>query len=57
MSSSEDDSGVDVPTSNSATLPDEGQHTERIFTNKGPREFLIVDHTVNLRKNTKISPI
>jgi hAT family C-terminal dimerisation region len=43
MSSSEDDSGVDVPIPNSATLPDEGQHTERIFTNKGPREFLVVD--------------
>ena len=57
MSSSEDDFGVDVPAPNSATLPDEGQYTERIFTNKGPREFLVVDHTTNLRKNIKISPI
>ena len=57
MSSSEDDSSVDVPIPNSATLPDEGEHTERIFINKGPREFLVVDHTANLRKNTKISPI
>jgi hypothetical protein len=57
MSSSEDDSGVNVPTFNSVTLLNERQHTKRIFTNKGPRKFFIVDHTTNLRRNTKISPI
>jgi hypothetical protein len=48
--SSEDESG-DVPPTN------EGQFTERIFSNKGMRGFLIVDHSANLRKNSKISAI
>jgi hypothetical protein len=48
--SSEDESGYVPPTN-------EGQLTERIFSNKGMREFLIVDHSANLRKNSKISVI
>jgi hypothetical protein len=33
------------------------QRTERILTKKGLREFLVVDHTANVRKNSKISAI
>jgi hypothetical protein len=40
MSSSEDDSRVDVAIPNSTTYPDEGRHTERIFTNSGSRESM-----------------
>ena len=32
-------------------------HVERIINNRGIGIFLIVDHTANLRKNSKIFPI
>src|SRR3954452_7693105 len=57
MSSCEDESGTGVPIPSSSTNPDKGQHTERVFTNKGVREFLVIEHTANLRNNTKISAI
>jgi hypothetical protein len=55
--SSEDESGDVVPIPSSSVNPNEEQLTERIFSNKGMREFLIVDHSANLRKNSKISAI
>jgi hypothetical protein len=57
MSSSENEPGIDTPIPSSSTNPDKGQYTERVFTNKGVREFLVIEHTANLRKNTKISAI
>ena len=55
--SSSDESGAELSRPSSATLPDKEKHTERILGRRGYREFLIVDHTANLRKNTKISAI
>lgn len=57
MSSCEDESGTGVPIPSSSTNPDKGQHTERVFANKGVRDFLAIEHTANLRNNTKISAI
>jgi hypothetical protein len=55
--SSSDESGAELSRPSSATLPDGEKHTERILGRRGYREFLIVEHTANLRKNTKISAI
>jgi hypothetical protein len=57
MSISSDESGAELPDPSFPTLPDKEQYTERILTKKGLREFLIVDHTANVRKNAKISAI
>ena len=57
MSSCEDEPGTSVPIPSSSTNPDKEQHTERVFTNKGVREFLIIEHTTNLRNNTRTSAI
>ena len=55
--SSSDESGIDQAVSSSSTLPDRERHTKRVLGKRGLQEFLVVDHTANLRKNTKISPI
>jgi hypothetical protein len=57
MSISGDESGAELSEPSFPTLPDREQHTERILTKKGLREFLIVDHTANVHKNSKISAI
>jgi hypothetical protein len=57
MSSCENESGTGVPIPSSSTNPDKGQHIECVLTNKGVREFLVIEHTANLRNNTKISAI
>ena len=57
MSISGDESGAELPEPSFPTLPDKEQHTERILTKRGLREFLVVDHTANVRKNSKISAI
>jgi hypothetical protein len=51
-----DESGTDLP-SPFSTFPNKEQHTERILGRRGCRESLIVDHTANRRKNSKISAI
>jgi hypothetical protein len=53
---SSDESGDDLPEP-SSSFPNPDNHTERILTSEGLRTFLVVDHTANLRKNTKISAI
>jgi hypothetical protein len=55
--SSSDESGIDQPIPSSSTLPEKERHTERVLGKRGLQEFLVVDHTANLRKNTKISAI
>jgi hypothetical protein len=45
MSSCEDESGIDILVPSSSANPDKEQHTERVFTKKGVREFLVVEHT------------
>jgi hypothetical protein len=44
-------------TVSSSALPNEGKHIERLLGKKGPREFLVVEHTANLRKNSRISTL
>jgi len=41
----------------SSAIPDNENHTERVAEKRGVREFLVVDRTANLRKNSKISSI
>jgi hypothetical protein len=53
--SSSDESGADAPEPSSSSLPNSDDHTGHIVTAKGLRTFLVVEHTANLRKNTKIS--
>src|SRR5277367_6026488 len=55
--SSSDESGTDLPSSSSSTFPNKERYTERILGRRGCREFLIVDHTANRRKNSKVSAI
>jgi len=38
-------------------VPDKGKCIKRIINNRGLRTFLVVDHTTNLRKNSKVSAI
>jgi hypothetical protein len=52
-----DESGIGQPISSSSTLPDRERHTKRVLGKRGFQEFLVVDHTANLRKNAKISAI
>jgi hypothetical protein len=44
-SSCEDESGIDILVSSSSANPGKEQHTERVFTKKGVREFLVVERT------------
>jgi hypothetical protein len=60
--SSDDQSGIDQSPPSSpppppSSVPDKEKHIERIINNRGLRTFLVVDHTANLRKNTKIFAI
>jgi hypothetical protein len=57
MSISGDESDAELPEPFFPTLPDKEQYTERILIKKGLREFLVVNHTANIRKNSKISAI
>jgi hAT family C-terminal dimerisation region len=38
-------------------VPNQEERIERVVSNRGLRTFLVVDHTANLRKNSKISVI
>jgi hypothetical protein len=57
MSTSDAESGTDLPISSNSALPNQERHTERVISRTGVREFLVVEHTANVRKNTKISAI
>jgi hypothetical protein len=57
MSTSDVESGTDLPSSSNSALPNQERHTERTVSRDGVREFLVVEHTANVRKNTKISAI
>ena len=50
---SSDESGTEQAIASSLALPNK----ERLQGRKGLREFLIVEHTANLRKNSTISAI
>lgn len=50
-------SSIDQPNPSSSTLPNQDEHIERVVNGKGLRRFLVVDHTANLRKNSRVSPI
>lgn len=54
---SSDESGIEKVIASSSALPNEERHTERVLGKKGLRGFLVVEHTANLRKNSKISAI
>jgi hypothetical protein len=54
---SSDESGTEKVIASSSALPNKERHTERVLGKKGLREFLVVEHTANLRKNSKISAI
>jgi hypothetical protein len=53
---SSDESSTEKVIASSSALPKE-RHTERVLGKKGLRECLVVEHTANLRKNSKISAI
>jgi hypothetical protein len=55
--SSSDESDTDQAIPPVSAIPNKERHTERVIGRRGLREFLVVDHTANLRKNSKISPI
>jgi hypothetical protein len=55
--SSSGESGTEQAILPTSTIPNKERHTERVIGRRGLREFLVVDHTANLRKNSKISPI
>jgi hypothetical protein len=57
MSTSDVESGTDLPSSSDSALPNQGRHTGRVVSRNGVREFLVVEHTTNVRKNSKISAI
>jgi len=57
MSTSDVESSTDLPSSSNSALPDQERHTERVVGRSGVREFLVVEHTANVRKNSKISAI
>jgi len=57
MSTSDVESGTDLPSSSNSALPDQERHTERVVGRSGVRKFLVVEHTANVRKNSKISAI
>jgi hypothetical protein len=49
MSTSDVESGTDLPSSSNSALPDQQRHTERVVSRNGVREFLVVEHTANMR--------
>jgi hypothetical protein len=55
--SSDDQSGIDQSTPPLSSILDKEKHIERIINNRGIQTFLVVDHTANLRKNSKVSAI
>ena len=56
--SSIDQSGIDEsPPLPPSSIPGQEKPIERIINNRGIRTFLVMDHTANLRKNSKISAI
>jgi hypothetical protein len=58
--SSNDQSGIDqspAPPPPPSSIPDRETLIERVINSREIRTFLIVDHTANLRKNSKISAI
>jgi hypothetical protein len=57
MSTSDVESGTDLPSSSNSALPDQERHTKRIVSRNGVREFLVIEYAANVRKNTKISAI
>ena len=57
MSTSDVESGTDLPSSSTSALPDQERHTERVVSRNRVREFLVVEHTANMRKNSKTSAI
>jgi hypothetical protein len=57
MSTSDIESGADLPSSSNSAIPDQERHTERVVSRNGIREFLVVEHISNVRKNSKISAI
>ena len=52
--SSEDEPGVHLA---SSMVRDAAQRRERVLNRKGLREFLVVEHTANVRKGSRISSI
>jgi hypothetical protein len=40
-----------------SSVPNQEEYIERIVNIRGLRTFLVIDHTANLRKNSKISAI
>jgi hypothetical protein len=38
-------------------VPDAAQHTERVLNRKDLREFLIMEHTADVRKGSRISSV
>jgi hypothetical protein len=56
---SDDQSGIDQspPSPPSSLVLDKERYIERIINNQGLRTFLVMDHTANLRKGTKVSAI
>ena len=57
MSTSDVESGTDLPSSSNSALPSQERHTERVVSQNGMREFLVIEHTANVRKNSKILAI
>ena len=56
MSTSDVESGTDLPSSSNSALPDQERHTERVVSRNGVREFLVVEHTANVRKIARSRP-
>src|SRR3954469_15172619 len=57
MSASDVESGTDLLSSSNSSLPDQERHMEPVVSRNGVREFLVIEHTANVRKNSKISAI
>ena len=55
--SSDNESGIEQSSPPSSSLPNKERHIERIANSRGIRTFLIMDHTANLRKNSRVSAI
>src|SRR5947209_8643394 len=56
--SSDDQFGIDQsPSLPPSSVPDKEMPIERIISNRGLRTYLVVDHTANQRKNSKISAL
>ena len=55
--SSSDESSTEQAIPPSSAIPSKERYTARVIGRRGLREFLVVDHTANQRKNSKISLI